>query len=216
MTEVLSVKAISTAIASAWARGSLLLWALAAASGALGAVLHLCVYLQIDKASTFWADYGLPLILLTVVFVILATFKTIGEREKSNLSLIANERESFWHQAAQSDGRVITQLSLRFQATNVGDSTIQLSGINLNRPWVRHSKIMDKMLHTRHPTQNTYGSKFPIKPHSLTEASAHIIVKGAVGGAGRRRPMRVSISVQDHMGRWHKLVFPRLKDPSRA
>jgi hypothetical protein len=134
--------------------------------------------------------------------------------EKPNLSLIANEEHSFWYHAKQTDDSVITQLTLRFQATNMGDGSIQLSGIKLNWPWVRHKSILTRMVHTRHPTENVHSSKFPIRAHSLTEASANIMIKGAVGGIGKKSTMRVSVSLQDHAGRWHKLVFPHLRNPA--
>jgi len=145
---------------------------------------------------------------------VLALFKMLAERGKPTLSLIANEHQSFWHHAKQTDGSVITQFALRFQATNMGDTAIHLSGVALKRPWVRRGSIIDRHVHTRHPTQNTYSSQFPIKPHSLTDASAHMIVRGQVGGNGRQRAMRVVVRIQDHAGRWHKLVFPHLKDPA--
>jgi hypothetical protein len=191
----------------------MLLWALAAISIALAATLRLSVYLQMDKASGLWAEYGLALILSSVGLTILASFKTYGEREKPSLSLIANEEQSLWSHSAQKDGSVITHLVLRFQATNMGDTTIQLSGVRLNRPWVRHKSIISKSLSTRHPTQNDHSSRYPIMPHSLTEAGANIIIKGAVGGIGKKGTMRVNVSLQDHAGRWHKLVFPHLRNP---
>jgi hypothetical protein len=40
---------------------------------------------------------------------------------------------------------------------------------------------------------------------------AHILALGTIGGVGRKKPMRVSIGVQDHFGRWHKLVFRGLR-----
>jgi len=48
------------------ARGSLLLWGVAAVCIALAGTLRLCAYLQIEKAGAFWAEYGLVLILLSV------------------------------------------------------------------------------------------------------------------------------------------------------
>jgi hypothetical protein len=214
MPEAITLKAVGTAITSAWERGSLLLWGIATVCIASAATLLLCTHLNLQKADALWAEYGLMLILLSVGFVILASFKTYGERKIPNLSLIANEQQSFWHHATQTDGSIITQFALRFQATNMGDTTIHLSGVKLSRPWVRRALIVDKHVHTRHPTDNTYSSRFPVMPHSLTEASAHIILKGSVGGAGRRSTMRVVIRVQDHAGRWHKLVFSQLRDPA--
>jgi hypothetical protein len=215
MPEVVStMKAIEGAIASAWSRGSLLLWGLATVCIALAVTLRLCAYWELQKAGVLWAEYGLALILTSVGFAVLACFKTFGERVKPNLSLIADERQSFWGHASQTDGSIITQLSLRFQATNMGDSTIQLSGIRLNRPLVRHKSIIEKLLMTEHPVGDVYGSRNPIMPHDLAHASATIIIKGAVGGVGKRGTMRVSIGVQDHAGRWHKLVFPHVRNPA--
>jgi hypothetical protein len=214
MTEALSLKALSTVIASSWARGSTLLWGLATACIALIGVLRLCMYFELEKASGWWSDYGLLLILASVCFLILASFKSYSEREKQHLSLIANEGQSFWHHATQPDGSVITQLALRFQATNMGDAAIHLSSVRLNRPWVRRASIIQKDLHTRHPTENMHSSRFPIRPHSLTEASAHFMLRGAVGSAGRRRAIRVVIGVQDHAGRC-AVPFAEPKNPRR-
>jgi hypothetical protein len=80
MTEALSLKVIGTAIASAWARGSMLLWGLATACIALIVALRLCMYFELEKASGWWLDYGLALILASVCFVILAAFKSYSER----------------------------------------------------------------------------------------------------------------------------------------
>lgn len=215
MVEAVSTaKVIGGAIASAWERGSLLLWGLATACIALAGALRLCAYWELQKAGALWADYGLALILMSVGFVILAAFKTYGERAKPDLSLIANERQSFWGHAVQADGSIMTQLSLRFQATNMGDTTIQLSGLKLNRPWVRHKSIVEELLITEHPSENVYGSRNPIMPHSLVDVSATIIIKGAVGGLGKRGTMRVSVGVQDHARRWHKVVFSHVRNPA--
>jgi hypothetical protein len=214
MTDAFSWKAISTAVTSAWTRGSLLLWSLATGCIALAVTLRFCAYLQIEKSAPLWAEYGLILILSSVGFVILATFKTFGEREKSNLSLIAIEEQSFWGHSTQADESVITGLDLRFQATNIGDGTIWLSSIKLNWPWVRHQSVITKILMTDPRTEDDHSLRDPIMPHSLTEGSAHILIKGAVGGIGKKGTMRVSVSLQDHAGRWHKLVFPRLRNPA--
>ena len=183
MAEAVSTwKAIESAITSAWARGSLLLWGIATASAAIAVTLRLCAYLELQNASTLWAEYGLTLILMSVGCAILAAFKTYGEREKPNLALIPNEEQSLWHHSTQQDGSVHTQLALRFQATNMGDSTIHLSRIRLNRPWVRRKFILTKMLMTQDRTTNMHGSQFEIMAHARREASADIIIKGAVGG----------------------------------
>jgi hypothetical protein len=97
----------------------------------------------------------------------------------------------------------------------MGDGTIWLSGIKLNWPWVRNKSIITKILMmTEQRTENDHSLRDPIMPHSLTEASAHIFIRGAVGGIGKKGTMRVSVSLQYHAGRWHKLVFPRLRNPA--
>jgi hypothetical protein len=70
------------------------------------------------------------------------------------------------------------------------------------------------MLMTQHPKQDLYGSDHAIQAHARRACSANIIALGTVGGAGRKKSMRVSIGVRDHAGRWHKLVFRGLRDPS--
>jgi hypothetical protein len=42
------------------------------------------------------------------------------------------------------------------------------------------------------------------------------MVRGVVGGADRKKPMRVTVGVQDHAGQWHKLVYRALRDDSSA
>jgi hypothetical protein len=52
------------------------------------------------------------------------------------VSLIADERQSFWHHAKQSDGTMFTQLALRFHATNMNaEGAIHLSRVRIQRPW---------------------------------------------------------------------------------
>jgi hypothetical protein len=65
---------------------------------------------------------------------------------------------------------------------------------------------------TEHPTQNMYSADYGIQAYKRRACSAHIMAIGTVGGIGRKKPMRVSIGVQDHAGRWHKLVFRGLRE----
>jgi hypothetical protein len=52
------------------------------------------------------------------------------------------------------------------------------------------------------------GKSIPIEPYSLTYGSATIIIACPVGSVGKM--MRVVVAVQDHAGRWHKIIFPHL------
>jgi len=83
-----------------------------------------------------------------------------------------------------------------------------LSAIKLRRPFVRYRAILTKVMIVRHPKADIYSAKYPIEPHSLTYASATIIINRPVGRVGKT--MRAVVAVQDHAGRWHKLIFPHL------
>jgi hypothetical protein len=149
-----------------------------------------------------------------VVVAVFAAFKMRAERRNTGLVLIADEQQSFWHHAKQPDGSTITQFTLRFHATNMNDGPIHLSKVRLNWPWASRKRILTTTLATQHPKQDLYGSDFAIPAHARRACSANIMALGTIGGVGRKKPMRVSIGVQDHAGRWHKLVFRGLRDPS--
>ena len=164
------------------------------------------------KAQPVWEEYGLILTLLPIVFAVFAAFKTRTGRRNTGLALIADEQQSFWHHAKQPDGSTVTQFALRFHATNMNDGgSIHLSKVRLNWPWVSRKHILGATLMTQHSKQDLYGSDFPIQAHARRACSASIMALGTIGGAGRKKSMRVSIGVQDHAGRWHKLVFRGLR-----
>jgi hypothetical protein len=206
---------ISKIIAAIWANGSRFLWSIAVASAAAAAVIRVGAYFDIPKAQPVWEEYGLTLTLLAVVVAVFAAFKMRTERRNIGLALIADEQQSFWHHAKQQDGSTITHFALRFHATNMNDDgSIHLSKVRLNWPWVKRSRIFTTTVMTQHPTQNMYSADYGIQAHKRRACSADIMSLGTVGGVGRKKPMRVSIGVQDHAGRWHKLVFRGLRDPS--
>ena len=88
------------------------------------------------------------------------------------------------------------------------DGAIMLSAIELRRPLVRRRAILTKMMMVCHPNAGTYGPEYPLDPHSLTYGFAEISIAHPVGSVGRT--LRVVVAVQDHAGRWHKLIFPHL------
>jgi hypothetical protein len=214
--EVISfASSISKVIAAIWANGSRLLWSIAGAFAAAAVVIRVGAYFEMPKAQLLWDEYGLILTLLAVVVAVFAAFKMRAERRNTGLALIADEQQSFWHHAKQPDGSILTQLALQFHATNMNDGgSIHLSKVRLNWPWVSRKRILDARLMTEHPTQNMYSADYGIQAHKRRACTAHIMALGTIGGIGRKKPMRVSIGVQDHAGRWHKLVFRGLRDPS--
>lgn len=208
MADPISLKAVGDAISSFWGRSAVLLWCLATVCILSLIVLAVGAHFQFGDAPTLFAAYGTVLGLAFPALLVFAAFKTYSERPKPILSLIPKERDSFWGQSTQTSGQITTQFCLRFQATNMSDSAIMLSEIALSRPFVRHRHFLAKHLLVRHARANTYSFTNPIEPHSLTFASGDFIIDHAVGRVGQ--PMRVTIKVQDHAGRWHKLVFPHV------
>jgi hypothetical protein len=206
MAEPLTLKAISEAVGSFWARSALALWCFAACAIAAAGLLWAGKYFQVDGAADLFHDYGAKLALAGVLLAIVAAFKTYSERPKPNIVLLPVEDQSGWAQAVQQDGSVITQFSVHFQATNVSERTIKLSEITLRRPWIRRRSILTRLLLFKDPKSNYYGSAHPVPAHTLSYGSATIIVDHALGRKGE--PIRLVVALRDHAGRWHKLVFP--------
>ena len=208
MAEPFSLAALTDAITSFWNRSATLLWCLAVISFLLFGLLAAGDRWHIGHTSALFASYGTILGLAFPVLVVLAGFKTYSERPKPQLSLVPKERDCFWGQSEQPNGKIYTQFSLKFQITNFSEGGVVLSDVRLRWPVVRHKHILAKLLVVKHPKSNTYGSSFPILPHSLTQGSAEIFVDFASGTIGR--PRRVAVDLQDHAGKWHKLVFPHV------
>jgi hypothetical protein len=196
-----------------WDRGKTLLWALAAICAAVFGLLLVGSYVGMAGSSAVLSDQGLWLVLGAMIFGILAAVRTIEERSPPTVRLIANERQSLWAQAKQADGRITTQFSFRMQVTNLTDKPIRLSAVRLTRPWTR-ARVLDQPLFTRHPdpAENIYGD-YPILPRAVSSASCTIILDQPVGRAGKT--IAAVIKVSDQFGRWHKLKFKRLVDPTR-
>ncbi|MGO9236857.1 MAG: hypothetical protein ACLP4V_23315 [Methylocella sp.] len=83
-----------------------------------------------------------------------------------------------------------------------------LSAVKVHRPFIQRHTILQKQLVVRRPNGTIYGSKYPIDPHSLTYGSATVMVDRPVGSIGKA--IRAVVSVQDHSGHWHKIIFPHL------
>jgi hypothetical protein len=213
--EAISISSVGKIIAALWANGSRLLWSVAGASAAAAAVIRVGVYFEMPKAQSVWEEYGLILTLLAVVFAVFAAFKMRAERRNTGLALIPDEQQSFWHHSDQPDGRMTTQFHLRFHATNTNEKrSVFLSKVRLNWPWVSREQILSSGLMTKDPMQNNYSDDYGIPARRRRACMADILTLRTIGGVGRKKPMRISIGVQDNLGRWHKLVFRGLRDPS--
>jgi hypothetical protein len=176
MTEIFSLKALSAAIMSFWARSAIFFWCLAACFFILLLTLVAGAHWQLGDTPAWLAEYGTILVLAIPVLLVFAAFKTYIERPAPILSLLP--LQSFCGQSRQRDGRITTQLTLHFQVTNLTDGEIMLSAIELRRPFVRRRAILQKMLVVRRPNGNGYSSETPVEPHSLTRGLADILRLG--------------------------------------
>jgi hypothetical protein len=211
--------ALIKAIPAAWRHGgSKLLFAGAAACLAAFVVLY-ATRERVPLANEWWQSYSLGVLLAGVVFFVFACFKFFYERQESpKLILIADERDSSWDHAKQPNtGKFITHFSLRFDATNTQRKALKLSHAKLNRPWVWRRYVLDERVSTELPALNPPNNFGPYAIPSGThrQCVARLVVKGAVGGEGRKKPMFVSISVQDNFNRWHKIKFRDLYSPAQ-
>ena len=136
------------------------------------------------------------------------TIRTIEGRRPPNLHLIPNERESFWVQSKQPHGRTITQIALRFDATNLTNGPIRLASLTVAQPWMR-AQVIDKVLIVRHPNEIYFGHDNPILEGATSPASCTIILDRPIGRA--RASMTVVVKISDQYGRWHKLKFRKLR-----
>jgi hypothetical protein len=206
-----ALKSIGQGLAAFWKNGALLLWCAATVGLVVLLALFAGAYFRLGEAPAMLTAYGFDLGIGLLVLVVCASFKTYAERERSALSFVPDEQQSFWHAVVQPDGRTRTQISLRYQVTNFSQSNVMLSLARLYRPRVRHDRISSNILLTKHPnpTKDVHSSQYPVMPNSLTYGAVTFMIERSVGRKGK--PMRVVIGLQDHAGRWHKVVFSRLK-----
>jgi hypothetical protein len=108
MTEPITLigllKTALESIHSFWKNGALLLWSLAFAALVAFLVIDLADHFGLNGAVELKRDYGLYLLLASVVIGVFAVFKTYAERANRPLILIANEQNSLW--VKQSNHRV--------------------------------------------------------------------------------------------------------------
>jgi hypothetical protein len=208
-----TLKAAGERIGPIWERGALLLWSLTSACSVTLLALLAAALWQVGNAEELLTSYGTSLALAIFVLMVFSAFKTCVERSAAKragrpLVLIPNEIQSHCSQWKESN-EVVTQISLYFQANNLSDDSIRLSAIRLARPLVRKRHIQQTTLSVRSSTGSTFGFEFPISPHSPTHGSASFIIDYPIEGVGKAT--RVVVFIQDHVGRWYKLVFSHIK-----
>lgn len=202
------LKALNESIGAVWKNGSLLLWCLATVCAVVLAALFAAAHFNFGNATDLFKNYSVCIGIAFLTLIVFASFRTYAERPKRIFSFIPNYRQSFVHYTDSGDGRTFTQLALRFQVTNLSDSNMKLSAVRLLRPNVHRAAIVGDSLLTQHPEEYMYGSENPVLKHSLTHCGVNFMIDHRIGKAGK--PLRVVISLQDHIGHWHKVVFEHL------
>lgn len=212
------LKAFFEVVHSIWKNGARLLWACSIAAVAAFIVLHYADRWGAGGAAELDRDYGVYLLLTAAILGVFAGFKTYSERQARPLILIADERRSFWGQAKQNSGAVITTIAIDLQVTNVSDGTVQISGARLSWPWVSRRAILDTVILVEGPQSSTHSGRNPVLPHSLRHATIHFVIGRPVGRPGK--PMCVMIRVQDHARNWYWLAIRYVRSgpvaPERA
>lgn len=210
--ESLSLSSAGKIISAIWANGSRFLFSVAVAAAVAAGVLRLSAYYSVSGAQRWWDDYGLMLMLGAAIVAVFGVFKAWAERSNVQLFLMADEAQSLWHHAKQGDGSIHTQFSLRFHATNRAKQYLFLSKVSIVSPWIKRRKVYQAIVSTQ-GVDGAYGQQTGIPPGARRACHAHLMVKGEVGGAGRKKPMYVKIAVQDNLLKWHSLAFVDLQDP---
>ena len=195
----------TNSISRLWERGSLFLWAVGTAAGIAFLVL---VGVEICEPQIVPIVWILIFGLITLVFVVLAAFKTWHEKNIRTLVFFPNEARSFWNHAPQPNGQRLTQIALHGRITNVSSQPIYPTEVRLVRP---RSRTVQRNIFTESGSGRVYGSNFAIAPAGRSQFSAHFFADGLVGRAGR--PLTVVIEVSDQLGHWHRVTFPDLRDP---
>jgi hypothetical protein len=203
--EPFSMKAITDAITSFWGFRAVVLWCLACVCFVLFMALAAGRHWHVGDTSALFSAYGTFLGLAFPVLVVVAALRTYIERSKPVLLLLPKDQESFWRHAKRPNGQIITQFSLEFSATNISDSSMMLSNILLRRPFIRRRHVIVNHI----LINNIHSFTFFVQPHSLTDASAEIMIDYPVGRAGH--PIRVVVRLRDQAGKWHRLIFPHIR-----
>jgi hypothetical protein len=203
-----TLKALNESIGAVWKNRALLLWCLATVCEVVLAALFVAAHFNFGNAPDLFKDYSVYIGIAFLTLIVFACFRTYDERPKPLFSFVPNYRPSFVHYRNQGDGQTFTQLALRFQVTNLTDYDMKLSSVRLLRPRVRRAAIVADSLLTQHPEEYIYSSEAPILKRSLTHCGVNFMINHQIGRAGK--PLRVVIELQDHTGRWHKVVFEHL------
>jgi hypothetical protein len=185
------VRALDTVL-KLWDRGVALLLAL----------FGICFTLLSGAACAWWlgapdylSSYGLYLVVGAVIFGGLAFARLIAraiERRAPSFHFIPDDAQSLWHIAKQPDGKIHTQISLRFQTTNMARRGLMPSKAILKRPflWGSHPNVI---IATENRPSGLY-SRYNMIPAGLTRnVQLEFFVPKKIGKAGSPLDVKVVI-----------------------
>jgi hypothetical protein len=203
---VFDVLSFTTALEKLWARGSLLLFALA--TGLFCAFLGAEGTRWIDAAALSSAGRGLPAWTLvgSIGLFVLAIFKRVHEARERSFGIVPVDSQSFWHAATQKDGRRTTQIVVRFDLVNLTQRALWLTEARLLRP--RTPKLLHWMTHVRQTGGRGFGSHV-VPPSARTEGSVQFLINDDLGDIIRRHGVKLKLS--DQFGRWHPVTMKSLR-----
>jgi hypothetical protein len=137
----------------------------------------------------------------------LALIRTISDRKRPTVHLVADDRRSYWDEYRYPDGRVTTTFCFWLEATNLTNTPIRLSAARLTRPrtWARVNESQVITRSPDYPRDNRFSRENSILPFATTKVTSIIIVEKGIGGPGTH--LKATLGLSDQSGRWHKVEF---------
>ncbi len=194
-------------VLSWWRQGKWFLRGVAAAAAALAALVLPTARFMGGMSAEVFAKSELSAWGIFVVFVALAVFRTWEDRPSKTVHMIADEAQSFWGQARQSDGHVWTTFNLHMQATNLSDHPILLTRLRLLKPRIRGGDNVPRYVATRNPQEETFSDN-PIPSGETFAAHCLLVIDRPIGKINRDIALVAEIS--DERGTRHKVRFVKL------
>ena len=194
-------------VLSWWRQGKWFLWGVAAAATLAALVMATARFMGEMSAEVF-AEGELWAVGIIAVSAPLAIFRTREDRPPKTVHLIADEGQSFWGQARQSDGHVWTTFNLHMQATNLADHPIRLTRLRLLKPRIWRGDNVPRYLATRNPQDDAFRDN-PIPSGETFAAHGVLEIDQPIGKVNSDIALVAQIS--DERGTRHKVRFVRLR-----
>lgn len=186
---------ILTGLNSLWERGTTLLLSLGFICIATFAFLYFGPKLGVDT-SDFLRSYGTYIGIGAIAFSTLGIAKIFDLRPTPSLRLFLEQNNSFAHHARQQDGRTLTQIVVRFSATNLTKINFRLMEGRLMLPKTSTPEINSPAVEDPH--SQMYSSRHIVPAGVNRQASIDFMLKEQVGDAAK--PLDIKIEIVDQRG----------------